>query len=221
MDWVTGEHKRAGCIKWTVSVMLWLLQCNKSCLKAPLLSSLIPAGGLGCTKPLEEWRWQNARTVVWTLSRGKKNSTNISISLYSQNGFLQSTIQESIDFFFFLEDSENAERSRRGSGGAGQLPSELPTKVRCNKWRGEIHWGLCGTPITQKIKMVTGVTNTGAEQNVPKNAKLKRQSEEESNEDREWSLKCDNIFISRCTDFSLVLFYREKLIARKIGKLNT
>lgn len=47
-----NRTQNGGFKKWTVSVMLWLLQFNKKPLKAPLLLSLIPAGGLGCTKPL-------------------------------------------------------------------------------------------------------------------------------------------------------------------------
>lgn len=55
-DWVTMGHKGEAGRKWTVPIMLWLFRGDKSQwkthLKAPLLSSLIPAGGLGSTKPL-------------------------------------------------------------------------------------------------------------------------------------------------------------------------
>lgn len=61
MDWVTTGHKGEAGTKWTVPIMLRLLRGNKSQrkthLKALLPSSLIPAGGLGSTKPLAKCAW--------------------------------------------------------------------------------------------------------------------------------------------------------------------
>lgn len=71
MDWVTAGHKRDAAAKWTVPIMLPLLESNKSQrkthLKAPLLSSLIPAGGLGSTKPLPKHLREVGVTKHWPI----------------------------------------------------------------------------------------------------------------------------------------------------------
>lgn len=58
-------------------------------------------------------------------------------SVYTDIAFCRPQYMEAL--IFFPEDSENAERSSRGSGGAGQVAGEVPTKVRNNKRRAEIH----------------------------------------------------------------------------------
>lgn len=71
MDWVTAGHKRDAAAKWSVPIMLPLLESNKSQrkthLKAPLLSSLIPVGGLGSTKPLSKHLREVGVTKHWPI----------------------------------------------------------------------------------------------------------------------------------------------------------
>lgn len=85
MYWVTTGYKRKARTKWTIPIMLRLLGRNKSWwkthLKAPLLSPLIPAGGLAHTQKLTQstchrcWNADQNIAVKLKCPQGKKITT--------------------------------------------------------------------------------------------------------------------------------------------------
>lgn len=131
MDWVTTGHKREAGTKWTAPIMLRLLEGNKSQwkthLKAPLLSSLIPAGGLASTKPLAKRVREGAIKCwpeYWCKMCPEKKTTECVNRLCCWGSFQRNTIQGCVELLLLLSGppSEHAERLRgsRGSGGASR-----------------------------------------------------------------------------------------------------
>lgn len=144
MDWVTTGHKGEAGTKWTVPIMLRLLRGNKSQrkthLKALLPSSLIPAGGLGSTKPLAKCAWDGGvggdtmltRIVVWNAPRQKKKCRLLMqpwwLSMEHNRGLCCIIIGTPI-------------RERRKTEWAGGLVARADRRCGCQKGQGTVSEG--------------------------------------------------------------------------------
>lgn len=111
MDWVTTGHKREAGTKWTAPIMLRLLEGNKSQwkthLKAPLLSSLIPAGGLASTKPLAKRVREGAIKCwpeYWCKMCPEKKQLSVSIAYAAEVAFNGTQYRAVLNYYYYYLD---------------------------------------------------------------------------------------------------------------------